>query len=218
MAAASAAGRTHIGDRVRRRTWTPLLVGALHAALLLGFRALAPDLGGPRAADEPSLQTFLWMPPARQDPLRAAAVMPARTSRPYVLPAPADRPDAPPATAAAAAPGHIDWEAAGRETARAHAQLPEARRDCDENPPPGSMRPRCHPAPHAFGWHPEPRTVEWAGPLPFVHIGKHCILGLGFFGCAVGKLPEADGHLLDGMRDPDRDRSSVPAATDGEHR
>jgi hypothetical protein len=33
---------------------------------------------------------------------------------------------------------------------------------------------------------------------------------LGFFGCALGKLPEADGTLFEDMDDPDRPRSSVP--------
>jgi hypothetical protein len=36
------------------------------------------------------------------------------------------------------------------------------------------------------------------------------VVGLGFFGCALGKKPEANGHLFDGMHDPDRQRSSVP--------
>ncbi len=35
-------------------------------------------------------------------------------------------------------------------------------------------------------------------------------MGLGFFGCALGKPPEANSHLFDGMHDPDRQRSSVP--------
>jgi hypothetical protein len=218
MAAARAAGRTRIGERARRRTLTPLLVGALHIALLLGMRVLAPDAHDPRATDPSPLQTFLWIPPARHDPPRAARPLPTRTGRPRASTAVAQEPDTPPAAAAPAPTGAIDWEAAGREAARAHAQLPEPRRDCDENPPPGSMRPRCRPAPHAFGWHREPRAVEWQGLLPFVHLGKRCVLGLGFFGCAVGKLPEADGHLLDGMREPDRERSSVPAAGDAASR
>jgi hypothetical protein len=49
-----------------------------------------------------------------------------------------------------------------------------------------------------------------AGFIPHVHIGQRCVVGLGFFGCNLSKLPEANGHLLDGMQDPNRWRSSVP--------
>jgi hypothetical protein len=35
-------------------------------------------------------------------------------------------------------------------------------------------------------------------------------VGLGFFGCGFGKPPEANQHLFDAMRDPDRPHSSVP--------
>jgi hypothetical protein len=49
-----------------------------------------------------------------------------------------------------------------------------------------------------------------SGGLPYMEIGKRCAIGLGFFGCGIGELPPPNGHLFDGMDDPDRERSSVP--------
>jgi len=39
-------------------------------------------------------------------------------------------------------------------------------------------------------------------------------VGLGFFGCALGDLPKANGRLFDDMNAPDRDRNSVPQVGD----
>ncbi len=65
--------------------------------------------------------------------------------------------------------------------------------------------------PHEFEWDPEPKKGGLAGGfIPYVRIGKRCVVGLGFWGCTLGKLPEANGHLFDHMSDPDRPRSSVP--------
>jgi hypothetical protein len=113
-------------------------------------------------------------------------------------------------TAVTAGRGAIDWEDAGRRALRARAAAPTRRSDCDDAPPPGSMRPRCTPRTTPFEWRPQPRAVEFDGLIPYVHLGKRCVLGLGFFGCAVGALPGANGRLFEGMRAPDRARSSVP--------
>jgi hypothetical protein len=69
---------------------------------------------------------------------------------------------------------------------------------------------KCKKHTPGFAWDPEPKKAGFIGIVPYVRLGKHCLVGLGFFGCAIGKLPEANGHLFDHMRDPDRDRSSVP--------
>lgn len=63
-------------------------------------------------------------------------------------------------------------------------------------------------------WTPEPKRAGFAGGLPYVRVGERCIVGLGFLGCALGKLPEANGQLLAGMNDPDRPSSSVPDIED----
>jgi hypothetical protein len=52
------------------------------------------------------------------------------------------------------------------------------------------------------------------GLIPYVRLGKRCVIALGAFGCAIGKLPEADGTLFDDMRDPNRPTSSVPDIPD----
>ena len=65
--------------------------------------------------------------------------------------------------------------------------------------------------PHEFQWNPEPKKAGLAGGfIPYVRLGKRCVVGLGFWGCALGKLPEANSHLFDEMTNPDRLRSSVP--------
>ena len=104
----------------------------------------------------------------------------------------------------------IDWYRAGKDAAQAAAQgRSRENRDCDDGERPGSMRRLCKKATH-FEWHPNPKAVEFEGLIPYVHLGKRCVVGLGFFGCAVGALPDANGHLLDDMKDPDRPLSSVP--------
>jgi hypothetical protein len=59
-------------------------------------------------------------------------------------------------------------------------------------------------------WKPEPGRFGSSGLFPFVRLGERCVVGLGFFGCALGKLPQPDGTLLEDMRDPNRPTSSVP--------
>ncbi len=65
-------------------------------------------------------------------------------------------------------------------------------------------------------WRPEPSRVGLAnGLLPYVRIGERCVIGLGFFACAVGKLPEGNAEeVLASLRDPERSESSVPDADD----
>lgn len=60
----------------------------------------------------------------------------------------------------------------------------------------------------AKDWQPEPRRAGFIGIFPYMRIGK-CIIGLGFWGCAV-QTPSPDGTLLEDMRNPDRPVSSVP--------
>lgn len=64
----------------------------------------------------------------------------------------------------------------------------------------------CLPQPQ-FAWDPEPKTVglyhHW---LPYLRLGSHCIVTLGFFSCTLGDLPKANGHLFDSLRD----RESTP--------
>ena len=105
-------------------------------------------------------------------------------------------PEAPP-------PSHaIDWRAEGERSARIIVEQSQSNRTRQQ---PREQKP-------SFEWHPEPRKAGFSGLLPYVRLGKRCMLGLGFFGCAIGELPKADGTLFDDMGDPDLRRSSVPVA------
>jgi len=110
----------------------------------------------------------------------------------------------------------VDWdqEVAAVANSQSESIFKELRRVCEEAARRGEQPPGCHRYRKPDAWSPEPKKFGFAGGLPFVRLGKRCILGLGFFGCGVGKLPEADGHVLDDMRDPDRPRSSVPDPND----
>jgi hypothetical protein len=82
--------------------------------------------------------------------------------------------------------------------------------DSDSSSQPSVSLPKCKQHKPEFGWNRDPNEAGFIGILPYVRLGKRCIVGLGFFGCAVGKLPQANGHLLDHMNDPDGERFSVP--------
>jgi len=105
-------------------------------------------------------------------------------------------------------PRSIDWRneaaRAARSTVNAITETPQERSFGPKPAQPATA------APKQFEWHPEPPRAGFSGLLPYVRLGKRCILGLGFFGCAFGELPPADGTLFQGMDHPDRPRSSVP--------
>lgn len=63
--------------------------------------------------------------------------------------------------------------------------------------------PECHRHVEPAPWEPEEQRFGLAGPLPYVRLGQ-CVVGLGFWGCALGKAPPPNGHLLENLRDPDR--------------
>jgi hypothetical protein len=109
----------------------------------------------------------------------------------------------------------IDWNLEAERAARATVDriAQQAKPKCDDwdaSNQPGVLLPKCKKHVPGLRWDPEPKRAGFIGIIPYVRLGKHCIVGLGFFGCAIGKLPEANAHLFDHMRDPDRDRSSVP--------
>jgi hypothetical protein len=83
-------------------------------------------------------------------------------------------------------------------------------RKCDDSDKPGSWLPKCKKHAPAFGWSDQHRAGFTSEGLPYVRLGKRCVVVMGLLGCALGALPEANGQLFDGLKDPDRDRSSVP--------
>jgi hypothetical protein len=199
--------------RASIRSWIArLLVAAGHVIVLLLIltdRPRPPGAADARWPERLSLR-LIEAPPVRQPPntvptgLRriapAAAVLPLQAAVPQ------------PAAAGAISP-HIDWE---REAERAGksgaALLPPKSRNCEDTRAPGSMLPRCRDSGRPFEWNPEHGTVEWSGGLPFVHVGKTCVIGLGFFACGIGGPPPANGHLFDQLHDPDRVTDSVADA------
>jgi hypothetical protein len=119
-------------------------------------------------------------------------------------------PQAPAGTPAAAGPP-VDWHGEARRAASAQSERlnEESQQECHPEDRRGTLpahclRPRA-PAP----WEPEPARAGFAGGLPWVRVGKECVVGLGFFGCVLDP-PPANGHVLDEMKNPERLRSSVP--------
>jgi hypothetical protein len=76
-------------------------------------------------------------------------------------------------------------------------------------PPPRSLRKPCEKPKSSWEWNKEEKPYALA-PLPYVKLGKRCVVGLGFFACTPQKPPEANSHLLDDMRDGKTSPSSVP--------
>jgi hypothetical protein len=66
----------------------------------------------------------------------------------------------------------------------------------------------CRKEGSAKHWEPEPKRAGFVGIFPYVRVGK-CLIGLGFWGCAV-QTQSPDGTLLEDFRNPDRPTSSVP--------
>ena len=77
--------------------------------------------------------------------------------------------------------------------------------------PPKAQKPACKKKVSSMEWNgKEDRRVGLAGGIfPYVRLGR-CVVGLGFFGCPLGKAPEANSHLLDDMKDPEYKGDSVP--------
>jgi hypothetical protein len=183
-----------------------------HVLLLLLFTKLRPMDARTHSRSSGVLFLLELKPPPKRPseeprrverPERASSVLPRE---------PASDQRSEPSTTINAPPSapQTDWHLEAQLSAEAMAPgwLEEQRRKCKESdgPPP----PECRKRKYEFEWDPEPKTVDVAGLLPFVRLGKRCVIGLGFFGCAIGELPEPNGDLFKDMRDPDRPRSSIP--------
>jgi len=125
---------------------------------------------------------------------------------------------APPDSAATGPP--TDWYGEAEQAAKSQAALifKELKHVCDEAARRGEHPAGCRKYQKPDAWVPQPKTFGIEGGLLIIRLGKRCVVGGGLsgviFGCGVGKLPEANGHLFDDMRDPDRPRSSVPDPND----
>lgn len=105
----------------------------------------------------------------------------------------------------------IDWYQQAGQVASAQAEsiFEEFKRTCAVAALQGEQRAECRKYKKPDAWVPQPKEFGINGGLPYLRLGKRCIVGLGFFGCGVGKTPDANAHVFDDMRDPDRPRSSA---------
>ena len=114
-----------------------------------------------------------------------------------------------PVTTAASGP-KVDWTQEGVLAAQRAAERSADDKQKTFSPLPKIAPQRCEPKESSMEWNgEEDRRVTWVGPMPVFRIGN-CIVTLGAFACGMGGPSEANSHLLDDMRKPDRARSSVP--------
>jgi hypothetical protein len=121
-------------------------------------------------------------------------------------------PPAPPDIGAPITLPGIDWDAAAAAVANDIAGdwgAREARR-CDDSGKPDSWLPKCRKPSAPIQWQ-LPRAGFIEG-LPYLRLGKRCMLVLGMVACQGNTA--ANSQLFDAMKDPDRDRSSVPDIRD----
>ncbi len=193
-----------------RRVIGIALVVAGHATVVIWLLRHPDSARTYPVGERPARLAIDWLPrplPPRDTRTGARRAVVASPPSHAILP-PAERPVGQGASAAAGPP--VDWaRAASRAAEAAVAALPRAASDCDATPQPGSMRRPCGRRPE-FGWSDNRRFGLAEGLLPYVRLGDACVVGLGFFGCRLGKAPPANAHLFDGLRDADRPQSSVP--------
>lgn len=201
-----------MSPRQQRCAVAAAIIGAHALAVLLGLRLL-PVSATPEPEEALTYITAFIPQPRRAAPPRTAAAAESRAERPQLLPAP-DR------AAALSSPERKDhvpigWDSeAGRAAHGVVDSLVRSEpRKCDDSPEPGSWLPKCHKSRPRFEWNAEPRQAGFESGLPYVRLGKHCVLIMGLVGCQIGEIAP-NGHLFDDMKDPDRDRSSVPDIAD----
>ena len=129
-------------------------------------------------------------------------------ARAPVAPLPDPARDVPPeqgtAPSDSVAPG-VDWAREATLAARRHSEAPPPAATFSEPPP--KPREPCRVKP--WKWKPEEKRAGIA-PLPYVVIGKRCIIGLGFFGCSLGEPAEVASDQLDDYKKGDGAGPSVP--------
>jgi len=115
----------------------------------------------------------------------------------------------------------LDWHEAAAAVARSltRGRGTQVHPESGEDPP--SPYVDCAPPPQ-WAWDPQPKRLglidHW---LPYLRLGDHCIVSLGFFGCVVGHLPEPNGQLLDRVVAGETRKISTPGVRtwpDGEPR
>jgi hypothetical protein len=186
-----------------------------HALIIWALlRAFAP-LPRPHLALDERITLLYLPPPVRAAPEtvpptgKSAAAHSASRIRSLDMPGPSTGAAPSAASPQAAPPPPIDWMAEQQRSAESTGGKlwKELSQHCRDAEAQHIYPPECHRYIAPEPWQPEQKHFGLAGPLPYVRAGN-CVLGLGFFGCAVGK-PPTNSHAFDGMRDPDRP-GSVP--------
>lgn len=196
-----------------RRTTAALGAVILHLAavwLLLNTTRQAPQV--PEAEF-----TSVWLllepetPAALAEaapPLSTPAAPRARAAVSSVEP----KPDITPSAAAAPSIPNVDWrQAAAQAVRRAGAGLLD-RKPRGFGAVPSPQYRKCKPKKESFEWDPDALISGLDAILPTFRVGKRCFIVPPFFSCALGELPPPNSHMLDDMKDPDRDRNSVPGS------
>lgn len=207
--------------RRQRRSYRDFLVAGSvvcgHVALVLLFARMRDSEQG-RADEAPSM-TLISISVRERTPHATPIEPPTGQSTLIIVPPQLTVPPQPrlpqsefaaPSSTTSTAASAIDWRREGERAAEnaIRAQPAPAGKSFEERAAPEQV-PKARP----FGWDPSPGNAGLSGGLPYVELGKRCVIGLGFFGCAIGELPAPNGELFEGMDDPNRDRSSVPDAT-----
>lgn len=192
----------------RVRVFAMALAPLADALLLLPF--LLTEQARTARPSQPVRITAIWLsvpasaspetPPPTATTVRTAPTVSSLTPTPPAIPT-----ETPATPASPAAP--IDWQGQAKEAAARQAAK------TDEpptfSPPPRAVRQPCKPRESSFEWNPEQPRAGLL-PLPYVLIGKRCVVGLGFFSCTLGELPPPNSHLFDDMKEGKTQASSVP--------
>jgi hypothetical protein len=195
-----------------RRTTAALGAVVLHlAAVWLLLNAVRQ---APQVPDTEFTSVWLLLDPETPEAPIETAKPPAHTAPLVRTPVSSAEPNpdtAPPAVAAPSIP-NVDWrQAAAQAVRRAGAGLSE-RKPRGFGAVPSPQYRKCKPKKESFEWDPDALKSGLDAILPSFRVGKRCFIVPPFFSCALGELPPPNSHMLDDMKDPDRDRNSVPGS------
>lgn len=163
------------------------------------------------AADSRRGELFFFedLPPVIDEPAQTAVPQSAAAAR---RPVPAREASTAITVPEETPPASIDWYGDAEDVAREGLARSQERkpRAFGEQPRSPYREPKKYKP--GYEWQPQEKIAGFNGPLPYVRLGKHCMLMPPFFGCglAFGHRPKPAGATLDEIRDPDRPRDSVP--------
>lgn len=162
--------------------------------------------------------TSVWLFPERPDPVARSPVVAAESPdtttalRQPRSPGPAREL---PGESASKDPGSapsIDWNLAAKEHVKRAGENLQASQPRGFGAVPSPQFRKCKPPKTSFEWDPDALKTGLDAVLPSFRVGKRCVVMPPFFGCALGELPPPNSHLLDDMKNPERDRKSVPGS------